>query len=135
MSWAIGRHARLPASILFAPKDSRGDSADAFRIGDHVELGDPVIDDGEGHHGVRPPIQRDHDTSRPVDQCRMELCRWIGAQPRLPGHGRCAADHHGRSRAARAQIGVQDDIGVEQGDQRVQVTAAGCRKKASTTAC
>ncbi len=44
---------------------------------------------------------------------------------RLPGDRRGAAHDHGRSGTARAEVGPQDDVGVEQGDQGVEVAARG----------
>jgi AhpD family alkylhydroperoxidase len=59
----------------------------------------------------------------------MELRRRIGAQARLPGDGGCAVDDSGSGRTARASVGSKNDVGVEQGDQRVEVAAAGCQEK------
>jgi len=75
------------------------------------------------------PIQRDDDARRPIYQRRMEQCRRIGTEARLPSDSRCAANNRGRGRAARAEVGSQDDVGVEQGDQGVEVTTSGCQKE------
>ena len=41
----------------------------------------------------------------------------------------CAANDPGRSRAARAEVDSQDDVGVEHGDQCVEVTTASCQEE------
>jgi hypothetical protein len=78
---------------------------------------------------VRLPIERDDDTGGTVDQRRKEHCRRIGAEARLASDSRCTADDDGRSRAAGPEVGSQDDVRVEHGDQGVEVTTAGCQEE------
>jgi hypothetical protein len=78
---------------------------------------------------VRLPIERYDDTSGTIDQRRKEHRRRVGTEARLPSDSRCTTDDHGRSRAARPEVGPQDDVRVEHGDKCVEVTTASCQEE------
>jgi hypothetical protein len=59
----------------------------------------------------------------------MEKRRRIGTEARLSSDSRCTVHDPGRTRTARAEVDSQDHVGVEQGDQCVEVTTAGCQKE------
>jgi hypothetical protein len=105
------------SAVLLATKEIWGHSADAFGISDDVKLDDLVIDDCEGHHAVRLPIERDNDTSGTVISAGRSTAAGLGTEARLPSDSRCAADDHRRTRSARPKVGPEDDVSVEHGDQ------------------
>ena len=93
------------------------------RRGDHVDRGDPSTGDREGHDRDRRLERSDEHARRAVDECRP-------AEPRK----RCAAGEdragdrlrtpcRGGMRAAAAY--AEDDVRIEQRDERVEVALAG----------
>jgi hypothetical protein len=75
------------------------------------------------------PIQRDDGARGPVYQHRKEQRRRFGTEARLSSDRGCTTHDPGRSRTARAEVGSQDNLGVEQGDQCDEVTTAGCQEE------
>lgn len=51
---------------LFLAENSRGDSPDALRIGNCIDLNDLAISDGEAHNGKGLSTYRDHDPGRSI---------------------------------------------------------------------
>ena len=47
----------------------------------------------------------------------------------LPGHGRCATDHHGGGGAPGARVEPQHDAGIEHGDEGAEIAATRCREE------
>ena len=60
----------------------------------------------------------------PLTSGRPDERREVGERERLPGHGGGSPDQR-RRRGAAAAVGAQHDLGVEDGDERVEVTVAG----------
>ena len=116
---------RTLAARLLGVEDSRCDPADPLRIGDHIDLDDLVLGHDEGHHTVGPAVDRDDDACRSVDQCRMELCRWVGSEAGLPYDSGRPVDDSGLRRTAGTVIRPEHDVGVKKGEQSVEVAAAG----------
>ena len=97
------------------------------RRGDHVDRGDPSTGDREGHDRDRRLERSDEHARRAVDECRP-------AEPRK----RCAAGEdragdrlrtpcRGGMRAAAAY--AEDDVRIEQRDERVEVAGPGCSQE------
>jgi len=61
----IGRNAPL---ALLIGEDRRGDPADAFGVGEGVDLHDLAVTDGEPHHGERLTVKGDDDASPSIGQ-------------------------------------------------------------------
>lgn len=98
--------------------------AKSGRIGDHVDLGDPPVFDGQAQGGEQSSAWCDDDSWRPVHERYLGGPGLVGEHPGLVGHRTGAADLGlgvGRHREA---IGSANHIGREQLDQRVQITAA-----------
>jgi hypothetical protein len=115
--------------VLLAAQDIRCQSADAFGIAEYVKLDDLLVNDSESHHTVRLAVERDDDTGRTVDQRRKEHRGRIGTEARLPSHSCCTVNDHGRSGAARPEVGSQYDARVEHGDQCVEVATSSCQEE------
>jgi hypothetical protein len=107
-----------------AGEDGRGEPGPAVWVGDRVELDDLALGDGEGDHGVGPPVHPQDGTGRTVDQGRVHLGGGAGALDRLAGDGGCSTGHGGPARAARAEVGTDHHLGVEHGHQGVEVARA-----------
>ncbi len=87
--------------------------------------------DGEPHHTDRVTSDADDHSGRPVDEgWSHDRTRY---SPRLAGDGRRTATHRRRVGAPGAKVRSQHDIGIEQRDERIEVTAARSAKKPSTT--
>jgi hypothetical protein len=56
-----------------AGEDGRGEPGPAVWVGDRVELDDLALGDGEGDHGVGPPVHPQDGAGRTVDQGRVHL--------------------------------------------------------------
>jgi hypothetical protein len=107
-----------------AGEDGRGEPGPAVWVGDRVELDDLALGDGEGDHGVGPPVHPQDGAGRTVDQGRVHLGGGAGALERLAGDGGCSTGHGGPARAARAEVGTDHHLGVEHGHQGVEVARA-----------
>src|SRR5262249_58614495 len=106
-------------------KDGRSNAANAVGVANAVDLDDLVVNDREGHHRVRLPVDGDDHTNRAVDQCRVQpRTAWAAGELRDGGY----AAEHGR-RTIRAKIGAQHDIRVKHLHERVEVAVAGRREE------
>src|SRR5512132_3722621 len=83
----------------------RGEAGDAVRVDDDVDLDDLAFSDGEAQEGERPPVERDDPAGGPVDEDRVDDRGGIRAEPGLASDGGGAADDHGPTRAAGAEVG------------------------------
>ena len=90
---------------------------DAVRVADDVDPDDPAARDSEGHDRERLPAAGGQRPDRAVDQggAQFATARGVG----LLGHRRRAADDG--CRPGGAEVGAQDDVGVEDLDEGVEV--------------
>src|SRR3954453_22017645 len=95
-----------------APRSVEGaevEPAQAARVGEQVDLGDPAVGDGEAGDADRLSVPTDHEPGRAVDERRPGQRRELREGERLPGHRRRAAD---LARGARAAVDAEHDVGV-----------------------
>src|SRR5512132_4507675 len=78
-------HSHAEGRGLRAGEDGRGEPCHAVWVGDRVDLDDLALGDGEGEHGVGPPVHREDATGRTVDQGRVHLYGRACALERLAG--------------------------------------------------
>ena len=117
--------------LFFRAEDGRGDCADAFGVGDRVDLGDFAVGDGEAHHGEW--LCRRTVTALPgptvhqywVQPARVRAGASASIPYRLLGDRGRAADQHRGFRVSGRRVDPQHDGGVEHGDEGAEVTAAG----------
>jgi hypothetical protein len=102
-------------------EDGGGDAGDAGGVGDHIDLDDAAVGDGEAHQRDGLAFQGDDHAGRPVDQGGVEGRSAVGADAGLAGDGLGAPQHPGGARAAGGEVGPGHHVGVEQGDQGVEV--------------
>ena len=115
---------------LFLAENSRGDSPDALRIGNCIDLNDLAISDGEAHDGKGLPTYGDHDPGRSIHQRRVQLRSWERATNEgLLGNGRWTMNHLGCRGPPAAKIGAQYNIGIQDCDQRIEIATPGCAKE------
>src|SRR5690606_17656851 len=95
-----------------------GDVGEPVGVGEHVERDDPAVDGLEGHEGKHPTTAPGHDTWPAVDEHGHRTGRdpreGSGALGERPRTGDDLAPAH-------PVVGTQDDVLVEQGEQRPQV--------------
>src|SRR5215470_17186575 len=97
-------------------------------VGHEVDLGDPAFFDGEGDDGDRLLAREDDYARVAVDDCR----------PGVPGEA-CATGEDAAGDVVRAfdrpavtglaGVGAEDDVGVEDLDQRLEVAVASGREE------
>ena len=113
---------------LFVAQDGGGDPADPFGVGDRVDLDDLAVDDGEPHDGEGLSTQGDDHAGCSVHQRGVQAGSRERAHDCLPGNGRRTMDHLRGGRVPGAKVGSQHDVGVEQGEEGVEVAPA-CRQE------
>lgn len=99
--------------------------AEAGRVREDVDFGDLPVPDREAHDGERLPVAGYDDSGGSVYQrwpCERDKA---GEAECLSGHGVRAADLPGCPGGHGAVVGPDHDVGVEQGDQCVEVAVPG----------
>ncbi|MDT5319410.1 MAG: hypothetical protein QOD88_1932, partial [Mycobacterium sp.] len=95
-----------------SPRDPRG-------IGQHVDRGDTPTADHEAHDGGRLAGDEDHRAGGAVDDGGPDLARRVRVATGQPGDSGCPAH---RALSAGAEVAAQRHVGVQNGDQPVEVT-------------
>ena len=93
---------------------------EAVRVVDDVDLRHAVVDDGEHHQRDRPIVVLDVHAGGAVDEHRVQGRVGVREADRL------TRDHLGAAEDLALAVGPEHDLGVEDGDERVEV-AATCR--------
>ena len=70
---------------------------------------------------IGPSAHGDDDTGRSVHQGAESDAERPGGP--CAGDGRSPVDHHAEAARPRAEVGSQDDVRIEQGDERVEVAS------------
>jgi hypothetical protein len=96
---------------------------EAFGIGQEVDLGDLAILDREGGDRERPSVKEADHTGRAVDQSAPHCQVDAGPEQRLASD--CLSTSDVLRYARKAAIGSEYDIGIENGDERIEVTLPG----------
>src|SRR5258706_856395 len=127
------RRARLALRLLVG-EDGCRDPADAFRVGDGVDLDDLALGNGEPHHDERLPMHRDDHSSGSIYHCGMQLDPWTReargqALECVPGNGCYTLDHHGGYGNVSACVDSHHDIGIEQVDESAEITLTRSQKE------
>ena len=127
-------HCIMRSNVLLVDENSCCDLLDTFGIGDGVDLDDLAIDDQEAHNIDGLSIYRDYYSGCPVHQGRVQTsgrAREPSLQPAecLPCDSLGAVHHHGRCVAARTGVDAQHDVGVEHGNEGVEVATSRSREE------
>ncbi len=109
------------ARRLLVGEDSRCDPADAFGVGDCVDLDDLALGDDETHDGKGSPTHSDDHSGCSVHQHGAQVGRRERAYACLLGNGRCAMNHLGGGGAPGAKVRAQHDVGIKQGNEGVEI--------------
>src|SRR5205085_2341414 len=104
-----------------APLGQRGQ---LVGVGDEVDLDDAVAGDREAEDGDRPVARDDDQAGGSVhDGGAREAREPRRASQDLLGDGGCAGDDRRHVPGAPATVGPEDDVRVEHGDERFEVSA------------
>ena len=126
---------RLAAAhvAVSAVEDRQVQLAQAGGVGEDVDGDDPPAPDREAADRERLSVPRRDQSRRPVDEHRLQDQAELRVGLRLAGHRRRPADLPPTARRPRAEVGSEHDIGVEHGDQSIEVPSRAAARKASTT--
>src|SRR5216683_343784 len=98
--------------------------AEAYGVGDHVDLDDLPAREREAERPEQPSARSQDDSHRPVHERRScepgtprEVYRLLGPGPRTADLPRCARSHG-------SLVGSDHDVRVEDREKPVEVTAA-----------
>jgi hypothetical protein len=101
-------------------------------VGEHLDGDDPAVDDREVEHRPRFAARRPHRTRRTVDQRALcaagasgEGLRDRRCSPYKTGQWGSASGLIRRCRFDGDGVGSQHDVGIEHGEQSVEVAVAG----------
>src|SRR5712692_5960793 len=116
---------------LFVGEDSRGGPADTLGVADSVDFDNLALDHSEGHHEKRSSADGDDYACHPVDQRRSQHCGPADVLTEattecLPGNGHCPSDQERGGGTPRASVSSQDNVGIEQSYEGVEVAGARC---------
>jgi hypothetical protein len=92
-------------------------------IDQSIDLGDPSVRDGEGHHREQSPVRGDDGARGAVDDRRPNRRVELGVGGRAPCHGLGAAKDE-RRLLAQTGIDPELDLGSEHRDECVEVAIA-----------
>jgi PAP2 superfamily len=107
-----------------------GDAPQLVRVGDQVDPGDQIVDDGEPDHADQTTVGCEHRTRLTVDDGRYR----VRSEPRCGlqhplGHRLGADDGKSRAGDSDTDVGAEHDVWVEHLQQAAHVTGAGCGEK------
>jgi hypothetical protein len=116
---------------LFGGQNGCGHPSDALRIGDPVDRDDPALDDGEAKDRDRASTDGDDRSGRAVHERGRD--QRAGESSGLSGDGFGAAVDDRCRTVLRAEVRPQDDVWVQDPEERVEVAFRAAWKNASTT--
>jgi hypothetical protein len=138
LAWAgvsAGSHVRralttCTATSKAASQPVAGDAPQLVRVGDQIDPGDQIVDDGEPDHADRTTVGCEHRTRLTIDdrRCRVRNEPWGSVQHPL-GHRLGADDGKCHTGDSDTDIGAEHDVWVEHLQQVTHVTGAGGGEK------
>src|SRR5262249_41600676 len=99
--------------------------AEALGADEDIDLGYLPVPDREAHDRERPSTPRHNGSGGPVHQRRPHEREQPPESERLLGHRPCATDLPRYTRGHDTPVSSDHDVGVEQREERVEVTVAG----------
>jgi hypothetical protein len=110
--------------LFLGCEDGEVEVAQAIGIAEDFDLGDLSVCEGESECAEEAPFRSDDQADRSVDECRLcGDCATGGGDCALRPVLRAADLSHGLDRLG-CSVGCDDDIRVEHGDERVEVSGA-----------
>ena len=110
-------------------EDGEVELGEALGVGERVDLDDLAVAHGERHHRGESPTRHHDRTGGTVDQRRPHVRRQPAVGERARRDLLRAADDAGHVRPARPTVGPQHDVGVEDGDQSLEVAVTRRREE------
>jgi len=113
------------ADTRCAVEDCHVDAGQALGVVEHVDRDDLPVRNGERHDRQHSRARGDDSSGGPVDQRRSHERGQSRGQDRLCGHLARGVDHDGSACTRCPSTGPEHDVGIEDGNERVEVAVAG----------
>jgi hypothetical protein len=120
-------HGNKITDVSSVPEDGKVEVAEAFGIGDCLDLDDFSVCDAEAKHHEEAAAWGYDNTDCSVDECW--LCCTSTAACCAVGYGGCAADLCRRVRRQGSGVVSKDGVWIEYCEKRLKVTAARGRQE------
>jgi hypothetical protein len=103
--------------------------AQSLGIREHVDPQDGLAEDREAHHRKRATVRSNDGTNRAVHERRYDVRVESRIRTRVQRHRSRSMEHDRGVAAQLAAIDPEDDVGMEELNQRIEVSIAGGREE------